>query len=297
MKNRNKIRQSASYTVFQCFNTLFMILIMAATLYPLLYVFFASLSKPDLFLAARGLLLKPVGFSFASYEMVFKDPMIVKGYGNTLFIVVLGLAVNMLLTIVGAYVLSRRKAKLVRPIMLMIMFTMYFNGGIIPFYFIVRSLGMVNSLLALIIPTAINTYNLIIMRSAFIGIPGAIEESAKIDGANHIILLFKILVPLIVPTIMVITLYYTVEKWNSWFYASIFLNDRTKFPLQLVLREILVANDTAKMTTGVSSADTVGVAETVKYAVMIVSTIPILLLYPFLQRYFVKGVMIGSIKG
>lgn len=293
----NKIKESVSYRVFRVFNTLFMCLVIVATLYPMLYVVFASFSEPDLFLTSKGLLFKPLGFSLASYKMVFKDPMIIRGFGNTLIVVAVGLVVNMLFTIVGAYVLSRKNAKLVRPANLMILFTMYFSGGMIPIYFVVKTLGLTNSLFSLIFPTAINTYNLIIMRSAFVSIPGAIEDSAKVDGANHLIMLFRILVPLIVPTIMVIVLYYAVQHWNSWFNASIYLNDRTKFPLQLILREVLVSNDMSKMTSGVGAADSIGVAETVKYAVMVVSTVPILCLYPFLQRYFVKGVMIGAVKG
>lgn len=293
----NKIRDSVSYRVFRVCNTIFMCLVIAATLYPMLYVVFASFSEPDLFLTSKGLLLKPLGFSLASYKMVFKDPMIIRGFGNTLFVVAAGLAVNMLFTIVGAYVLSRKNAKLVRPANLMILFTMYFSGGMIPLYFVVKTLGLTNSLFSLIFPTAINTYNLIIMRSAFVSIPGAIEDSARVDGANHLVMLFRILVPLIVPTIMVIVLYYAVQHWNAWFNASIYLNDRTKFPLQLILREVLVSNDMSKMTSGVGAADSIGVAETVKYAVMVVSTVPILCLYPFLQRYFVKGVMIGAVKG
>jgi putative aldouronate transport system permease protein len=295
---RNKIKYSAAYNIFTVFNTLIMLCLVAATLYPLVYVLFASLSTPDLLLAKKGgLLLRPAGMSMASYKMVFKDPMIIKGYSNTLYVVVVGVILNMFATIISAYFLSRSNAKLVKPVMMMILFTMYFSGGIVPFYFIVKAFNLHNSLLSLIIPCAINTYYLIIMRTAFVSVPKSIEESARIDGANHMILLFRILVPLILPTIAVIALYYTVEKWNAWFYASIFLNDRKKYPLQLVLREILIQNDTAKMTTGTESADMAGIAETIKYAVMIVSTLPILLVYPLLQRFFVKGVMIGAIKG
>ena len=293
----NKIKNSTSYKLFTVFNTLLMLSIMAITIYPLLYVLFASLSKPDLFMLNKGVLLKPVGLSLESYKMVFKDPMIVIGYGNTIFVVIVGVILNMFMTVTGAYFLSRKNAKLVAPIMMMILFTKYFSGGLIPFYFVVRAFNLNNSLLSLIIPCAINTFNLIIMRTAFISLPDSIEESAKIDGANHIVLLFRILIPLIMPTIAVVTLYYTVEKWNAWFHASIFLSDRTKYPLQLILREIVIQNDTVKMTTGTPLSDSAGIAETVKYAVMIVSTVPILIIYPLLQRFFVKGVMIGAVKG
>lgn len=291
------IKESVSYKIFRVFNTLFMLGVIVLTLYPFLYVIYASFSVPDLFVASKGLLLAPKGLSLMSYRMVFKDPMIIRGLLNTIVMVLVGLAVSMLLTVIGGYFLSRKDAKLARPMMLMIIFTMYFSGGLIPFYFVVKSLKLVDSMWSMILPTAINTYNLIIMRSAFATIPPDLEDAAKIDGCGHIRKLFQILVPLIMPTIMVVMLYYAVGMWNSWFNASIFLNERTKYPLQLILREILISNDTDKMTSGVNATDSASVAETLKYAVMVVSTVPIIMVYPFVQKFFVKGVMIGAVKG
>lgn len=291
------IKESVSYKIFRVFNTLFMLGVIVLTLYPFLYVIYASFSVPDLFVASNGLLLAPKGLSLMSYRMVFKDPMIIRGLLNTIVMVLVGLAVSMLLTVIGGYFLSRKDAKLARPMMLMIIFTMYFSGGLIPFYFVVKSLKLVDSMWSMILPTAINTYNLIIMRSAFATIPPDLEDAAKIDGCGHIRKLFQILVPLIMPTIMVVMLYYAVGMWNSWFNASIFLNERTKYPLQLILREILISNDTDKMTSGVNATDSASVAETLKYAVMVVSTVPIIMVYPFVQKFFVKGVMIGAVKG
>ena len=182
-------------------------------------------------------------------------------------------------------------------VMTMIFITMFFSGGLIPFYLTVKMLGMYNSLWALIIPTGINTYNLIIMRTSFMAIPDSMEEAAVIDGAGHIRVLTQIVLPLSKSIVAVMVLYYGVAHWNEWFNAMVFLNNRSKFPLQLVLREILIQNDTQSMTQGVSVTDGISVQESVKYAVIIVATVPILCIYPFLQKYFVKGVLVGALKG
>jgi putative aldouronate transport system permease protein len=238
-----------------------------------------------------------MGFSLASFSAVFRNPNIWSGYRNTLVIVVFGTLLNMLMTILGAYVLSRRGWWLTRPIALGVVFSMYFSGGLIPFYLTVRALGLRDSLLALIIPTAINTYNMMIMRTAMVTIPASLEESAKLDGAGHLTVLFRIIAPLIFPTLAVLVLYYGVEHWNAWFNAMIFLRSRSLFPLQLILREILIQNYTLDMGIGSAMTDQEMLSETIKYSVIIVSTAPILCLYPFLQRYFVKGVMLGALKG
>jgi putative aldouronate transport system permease protein len=171
--------------------------------------------------------------------------------------------------------------------------TMFFNGGLIPMYLTVKNVGLINTLWATIIPFAISTFNLIIMRTAFMSVPDSLEESAKIDGANHFTILFKIIIPLSMPVIAVMILYYAVEKWNGWFYASVFLKDRELFPL----REILLANQTDSMSAGASAGDQFQIGETIKYATIMVATIPILCVYPFVQKYFVKGVMVGALKG
>lgn len=293
----NKQRISTGMKIFNVFNIAIMILVALCTLYPMVHVLFASLSNGNELLSHTGLLIKPLDFTLSGYKMVFKDPMIVKGYANTLFVVVIGTVISVVLTAMGAYVLSRRDAMLQKPFMIFILFTMFFSGGMIPFYFTVRGLGMYNSLWSLIWPTAINTFNLIIMRTGFETIPESLKESATIDGAGHFRVLFSIVIPLAMPTIAVIVLYYAVEKWNAWFHASLFIQDRSKYPLQLVLRGILLSNDTAAMTGGTSTIDQESVSESVKYGVIMVATLPILALYPFLQKYFVKGVMVGAVKG
>jgi putative aldouronate transport system permease protein len=181
--------------------------------------------------------------------------------------------------------------------MVLIVFTMYFSGGLIPMYLTVRGVGLYNSLFSQIFPTAINTTNLIIMLTAFNAVPASLEESAKIDGANHFLILFRIIIPVTLATIAVMVLYYAVGHWNSWFNAMIFIRDRERFPLQLILREVLILGSTESMTLGSDVGAIAFAQETIKNAIVIVATLPILFLYPFLQRYFVKGVMIGSIKG
>ncbi|MEK3725183.1 carbohydrate ABC transporter permease [Paenibacillus sp. FSL H8-0034] len=274
-----------------------LVLLMIFALYPMLYVAFASISDAGQLIAHKGLLFKPLGFSIEAYKNVFKNPGILIGYRNTLFILIMGVILNLFMTAMGAYVLSRKNVMWNKVFIIVIVFTMFFNGGLIPLYLTVKNVGLINSLWATIIPFAISTFNLIIMRTAFMSVPDSLEESAKIDGANHFTILFKIIIPLSMPVIAVMILYYAVEKWNGWFYASVFLKDRELFPLQLTLREILLANQTDSMSAGASAGDQFQIGETIKYATIMVATIPILCVYPFVQKYFVKGVMVGALKG
>lgn len=291
------IKESPGRKVFNLFNILLMVGLMIVTVYPILYIIFASVSDSTLLLAHRGLLLKPQGINFATYSMVFDNPMILRGYLNTLFIVITGTAVNLLMTSLGAYVLSRKNLMFQNLFLFLVMFTMFFGGGLIPTYLNIKSLGMLDTYWALILPGAVATMNLIIMRTSFLSIPESLEESATIDGASHWTILFRIVLPLSLPVVAVMILYYGVGHWNAWFNASIYLKEREKFPLQVILREILLQNDTESMTQGVSAMDHRNVSETVKYAVIVVATLPVLCIYPFLQKYFVKGVMIGAVKG
>ncbi len=259
---------------------------------------FASLSDSNELMKHSGLLLKPVGFSWAAYKAVFLNPNILQGYKNTIIVLISSVAVSMFLTCLAAYVLSRKNVLFNGVITFIIMFTMFFSGGMIPTYLLVNNLGLTNTYWALILPTAISTYNMIIMRTGFAAIPESLEESAKIDGANHFTILFKIVIPLAKPTMAVIVLYYAVACWNSWFNAMIYLQKRRDLqPLQLILRGILIENDTSNMQDGNVGQDTESIAESIKYAVIVVATLPILAIYPFLQKYFIKGIMIGAVKG
>ncbi|KKI89479.1 sugar ABC transporter permease [Bacillus sp. SA1-12] len=290
------MKRSIGERIFDYGNTIFLTILSIVTLYPLVYVLFASLSDPAYVAQLRGIMLAPKGFTLDAYKMVFTNPMISTAYLNTLFYVIVGTTVNIFLTSLGAYALSRKNVMWKNVIMFLIVFTMFFEGGIIPLYLLVNEIGMLDSRWALILPTAVSAFNLIIMRTAFQAIPESLEESARIDGANDFTILFKIVLPLSMPVVAVMLLFYGVYHWNSWFHAMIFIQDRELFPLQLILREILIANDTSNMMTGVGSADAMPIGETIKYATIIIATVPILLLYPFLQKYFVKGVMIGGIK-
>lgn len=281
--------------IFGYFNTLLMLVLCGVTLYPFLYVAYASLSDATSLLQHRGIMLKPAGFDLGAYKAVFENPMIMKGYQNTLIYVVLGTTINLLMTAIGAYVLSRQNLYFKNIIMFFIVVTMVFHGGLIPSYLLVNSLGMMNTMWAILIPGAINTFNMIIMRTSFQGIPVSLEESARMDGANDWVILFRIVIPLSMPVIAVMILWYAVGHWNSYFNALVYLRNREAYPLQLVLREILISNNTDSMMAG-GGDDKYAIGETIKYAAIMVSTLPIICLYPFLQKYFVQGVLIGAIK-
>jgi putative aldouronate transport system permease protein len=284
--------------VFDFFNVLIMLLLMLATLYPFWHVVCASFSDGGTLLSHTGLLIAPLKFNFNSYKSVFGNPQIVSGYINTLIVLAGGLSLNMVMTSIGAYCLSRKNLYWTPFFMKLIIVTMFFSGGLIPTYLLIsRTLNMNDSLLALIIPGAVNTYNLIIMRTSFYELPDSLTESAEIDGASHVKIITKIVIPLSLPVIAVITLFYAVGHWNSWFSASIYLKSRSKYPLQLVLREILIMNSTLDMSADAAVGEKYFIGETIKYAIIVVATVPILFLYPFLQRYFVKGIMIGAVKG
>ncbi|TBL78536.1 carbohydrate ABC transporter permease [Paenibacillus thalictri] len=292
------LRRSWGERCFDGLNALLMILLSLVTIYPLVYVLMASLSDPASVVQMRGLIWRPQGqITLEAYSLVFQNPSIVTGYANTLVYVVAGTALNILMTSLAAYALSRRRIMWENQLMFFIVFTMFFNGGLIPTFLLVNQLGMIDSRWALIIPVALSTYNMIIMRTSFQALPASLEESAKIDGANDIVILFRIVLPLSMPVVAVMILFYGVAHWNSWFNALIYLRNRELFPLQLILREILISNSTDSMMTSVGSGDKMPIGETIKYATIMVATLPILLLYPFLQRYFVKGVMIGAVKG
>ncbi len=291
------LKRTKGEKVFAFFNVLILLLVSFITLYPMLYVVFASVSEPVQLIKARGILWRPLGFTTQAYSMVFQNRSILIGYGNTLFIVVVGTTLNVIITAFAAYVLSREGYFLKRFLNFFVVVTMLFSGGLIPFYITVQRLHLLDSIWSLILPTLLSTYNLMIMRTSFAAIPVSLEESAKLDGANDITVLTRIILPLSKAVIAVMVLFYGVSHWNSWFNASIFLNSRDKYPLQLVLREILISNDTSAMGNELGANDQEMIAENIKYATIVVSTLPIMCVYPFVQKYFVTGVMIGSVKG
>ncbi|NMA95314.1 MAG: carbohydrate ABC transporter permease [Clostridiales bacterium] len=284
--------------VFDAFNFIFMILVILITIYPFYYVICASFSGTAELLTHRGLLFVPLNPTLGAYKMTFSYPMVPSGYKNTLFVLVFGVPINMILTIICAYVMASKDVLYKDFILAFIMFTMFFNGGMIPNFLNIRSLGLYNSLWALILPGAISVYNSIIVKTAIEGIPDSLSEAAYIDGAHQITILFRIIIPLIIPTLAVITLYYSVGHWNAWFNALLYLKDNKKLPIQAIIRAILIENDMNVTTKDVTHDGRLDrFAETIKYAIIVIGTVPILISYPFLQRYFVEGVMIGAVKG
>jgi len=295
MANKNKIKATPGERIFDICNVVFMFLLSVVCLYPMLHVIFASLSNGTLLMKHQGLLLWPAGFSTGAYKAVMDNSMIFIGYRNTLVIVVFGTLLNLVMSALGAYFLCRNDQAIGKAAMIFIVITMFFSGGMIPGYLNVRSLGLYNSLLALILPGAVNTFNMIILKTAFMGIPASLEESAKLDGAGHFTILWRIFIPLSKATLAVLVLYYGVAHWNAWFGAMMYIQNRDLYPLQMVLREILIVNDMSNMVN--VAVDIEQISDTIKYATVVVATLPILVLYPFLQKYFVKGVMVGAVKG
>lgn len=265
-----------------------------ACLYPMWHVVMASFSDPIELMRHTGVIWKPLGISLEGYRVVIQNPNIPVSYLNTIFYVLLGTSINMLLTTLGAYALSRKGFMFKKTLTLLIVFTMYFNAGLVPNFLLVKGLGLYNTVWALVLPGAVSTWNLIVMKTSFQAVPVSLEESARLDGANDFTILFRIFLPLSKATVAVMILFYAVAHWSSWFNAMIYLRDRSKFPLQLIMREILIANSTSGNT--LMDTDAMFLQEVVKYATIVVSTVPILFIYPFAQKYFMAGVMMGSVK-
>lgn len=286
--------------IFDFFNIVLMSLLLIIFIWPLWFVIVASFSDPTAVWNGK-VLLWPIDFGLECYKAIFDYSDIWLGYRNTIFYTVAGTIVNLIMTITIAYPLSRNDFMLRGFFSIMFMITMYFGGGLIPTYLVVRSLNMVNSPLAMIIPGAVSFHNVIITRTYFQNsIPGSLQDTAEIDGANSWQYLMKIVLPLSKPILAIMALYYGVGHWNSYFSAMIYLNDKKLYPLQIFLRNILISNSISSDLIGLDvtdMAEKAKIAETMKYGIIIVAAAPLLCVYPFIQKYFVKGVMIGAIKG
>ena len=286
--------------VFDILNMIFMTLMLFITFYPLYFIVIASISGVNE--VNNGLVwLYPKSLNFDGYLRMLKQSAVWRGYANTIVYTVLGTLINLAVTLTAAFALSRKSLYGRNVIMGIFVFTMYFGGGMIPTYFLIKNLRMIDTLWAIIIPGAVSVYNLIVARTFFSSsIPDGVLEAAKIDGCNYFTMFFKIVLPLSGAITAVLTLYYGVAHWNSYFNAMMYLNDRDKFPLQLILREMLVQTElmTELMQQGTiaENENAMKNIEAMKYGLIIVSSAPVLMLYPFLQKYFVKGVMIGAIK-
>ena len=293
-------KRSAGRVAFDIFNVTLMLVMAFAFIAPLWHVVMSSISDPMQVVVNTGLILRPLGeINWGGYNAIFASGSgILVGYRNTIFYTVSAVSFGTFMTILAGYGLSRRGLMWGNFIMFYLAFTMLFGGGLIPFFMVVRSLRMLNTPWAIIIPGAVSVFNIIIMRTAFSGLPESLEESAKIDGAGHMTIMWRIMVPLAKSSIAVIVLFYAVGQWNSWFNASIFLRDRNLFPLQLFMREVLLRNDPTAVLSAAEAAQLADFAHVlVRYATVVAGTLPLLFFYPFAQKHFVTGVMIGSIKG
>lgn len=295
------IKQSKSDRIFDFFNKLLVWFFIIIVSYPLIYIISASISDPS-YVNSGEMWLFPKGITFEGYERVFQNNEIWLGYRNTIFYTLFGTFINLAVTLPMAYALSKSDLVGRKTIMALLVFTMFFEGGLIPTYLLIRSLGMIDTIWAMVIPNAAAMWNIIVTMTFFrVTIPRGLEEAAEIDGASQIRVFFQIVIPLSAPIIAVMALFYGVGHWNQYFSALIYLQSRHLFPLQLFLREILVQQQlTTELMRQAGAAEALSqhaqIADIVKYAVMIISAVPLLMIYPFLQRFFIKGMMIGSLK-
>lgn len=280
---------------FDVLNALILMGVVTACLYPFIYMLAVSLSD-SASIASGTVWLWPKGFNLDMYRYVFEDGRVLKGYKNTLIYVVLGTAISLMVTALGAYSLSKTKLVMGKPILMLIVFTMFFNGGMIPTFLVVKELGFVNTVWGMVLPGAVGTWNLLIMRTFFMGMPQELEESGKIDGLSEVGIFFRIVLPLSKPVLATIGLYYAVGMWNNFMGPLLYLRDADLQPLQVILRNIVLSGQFTG-TDGPVVGDIVVVEDGLKFATIMVSTVPILLVYPFIQKYFVKGALIGSVKG
>lgn len=293
---RRRLRIQPADLAFRAVNGLIMLLIGLATVYPFVYLLGLSISAPEV--SFTTVYLIPPRLSLASYQKVLANEFIALGFKNTIVRTVLGVAINVVLAVFAAYPLSKRYFPLRRFWTAFIVFTMFFEGGLIPSYLLVKSLGLFNTVWALILPTAIGTFTMIIVRNFFMALPESLEESARIDGANEVVVLFWIVLPMSKPIIATASLWFAVGHWNSWFESLIYIIDFRKQVLQVVLRRIVLEGTQQAMEVMSTLYDRVPEnPESIKAATIMVATIPIILVYPFLQKYFVKGVIIGALKG
>ena len=295
------VSQTRGDKVFGVINTIFIVFITIITLYPLIYVCSASISSPASVTSGR-MWLWPTDITFEGYKRILKNTEIWTGYANTILYTVINVVISLAVTLPAAYALTVKALPGRKFIVFVFSVTMFFSGGMIPLYVVCRNLGLVNTLWAVILPSATSMWYIILTRTFFQStIPHELEEASEIDGCSVFATFLRIVIPLSAPIIAVMALYFGVGRWNSYFGEMIFLRDRTKFPLQLFLREILIVatfnQENASNADAITMAEQLRIASIIKYATMIVATLPVIAAYPFIQRYFVKGVMIGSIKG
>jgi len=281
---------------FAVLNAILLSGVALSTLYPFVYMLAVSLSG-DIFVLRNEITFYPKGFNLDMYKLVLSDTRIVRAYGNTILYTSVGTLISLVVTGMGAYALSKRHLVYGKSMTILIIITMFFSGGMIPTFLVVKSLGLMNTLWAMVLPSAVGTFNLLVMRAFFYSIPSDLEESGKMDGLNDFGIFWRIVLPLSQAALATIGLYYAVSLWNNFYLPLLYLTDRHLFPLQVILRSIVLADSGASGNANNVGGDQVVVDEALKYTVIMVGTIPILCIYPFLQKYFVKGALIGAVKG
>ena len=295
-RTKNKIKSTTEDRVFDGVSFVVIAILIFVCFYPIWYVFCASFTNPTIVAGAGGILLFPQDITLDAYKRVFADAEIWRGLLNTIFYTVVGTALNVILTAMLAYTLYRKNLLFKKPLTVFVTFTMFFNGGMIPTYLVIRDLGLLDSRVAVLLPGLVSVFNFINMRTHFESLPAELEESAKLDGANHWTIFTRVILPISGATMAVMVLFYGVAHWNSWFREMLYLpNSRDLWPLALITREIILSSSNAAMSDG--AVMTQEMADAIKYATIIVTTLPILCLYPFLQKYFAKGVTVGAVKG
>lgn len=297
-KHKNRVHDAAGDRTMYTVIHVVMVILLIVTLYPLIYVVSSSFSSAEA-VSTGKVVLWPVDFSLRGYQQVFKYQAIWLGYKNTIFYALVGTAINVVLTVCAAFALSKKTLPGRSLFTFLFTFTMLFSGGIIPTYLQLRSLGIINTRWALLLPGAVSVYNMVVTRTFIGNIPAALSEAAQIDGCSDARYFVSILLPLSKAIIAVISLYYAVGHWNAYFNALLYLSDRTLYPLQVFLRDILVLNAVEVSSTmdPEEARALEGMRDLLKYSMIVVSTVPILCVYPAIQKYFAKGVMVGSLKG
>jgi putative aldouronate transport system permease protein len=290
-----KIKKSVGSHIFDTFNYLFMGFLVLSMLVPFIHVAAVSMSSAGPVIQNK-VTIWPVGFNVESYKKILTDPYILTSYKNTLFYTAFGTFINLILTAMTAYALAKKKMIFRNGFTMIIMFTMIFNGGMIPNYLLVQKLKLIDTLWAVVLPGAISTWNLMVMRQFFMAIPESLEESAMIDGCNDIQIFYKIILPLSKASLATIGLFYAVGHWNSFFLPLIYLHSKSKYPIQIILRSMVIEGNLQSVQTQ-NASEAATVVQNIKYTVIMVATLPILAVYPFIQKYFVKGSMVGSVKG
>lgn len=288
--------KSLSSKVFNTVNYSLLFIISIVTVIPFVYIIAVSFATPEE-VSQGGLLLFPSEFTLAAYKYIFSTDTMVRSIFVSIYIAVLGTFINLLFTSLMAYPLARTNLRGRRPILLMVLITMLFSGGMIPTYFVVRSLGMIDTYWSLMIPSAISAFNLIVLKNFFQQIPDGLEDSAKMDGCNDLGILFRIVIPLSMPAMATFGLFYAVGHWNTFFNAVMYINDSEKWPVQIVLRQIVLMSQDRIGDSTSQQDPTDYLPQTIRMASIVVATIPIVFVYPFLQKHFAKGVLLGSVKG